>query len=249
MSLISLQGVLRVAPIINGKPGKLLDMGNVPEATLALNQQSEDKTESRTGQRLQIGRLNTGRTCTLSGNLDEWADPRRLALGLYSAALDMAAGSVTGETLPAGLAVGDEVVLDRAFASDLALTDSAGSPVTVNVDHFELIGHAKNIVRMLNIAAYTQPFKAAYDYEAAVSLAIFTQQAPERWVVFDGINTETGEPILIDLYRGRFDPFQNVGLIHAGYGTLPFSIGCLADLSKADDATLGTFGRIRQKSA
>jgi hypothetical protein len=244
MILFSLQGVIKAAIMANGKPGKLLDLGYVPEATLALAQQTETKSESRTGQRLQVGEMVTGRTGTLSGIFDSW-DPRNLALGLHSTPLDIAAGSVTGEEFPTGLVAGDEIALDEAFAEDLVLTDSAGTPATVGVDKYELIGHSTNQVRLLDVAGFTQPFVAAYDYGAATNLAIFSQPAPERWIIFDGINTETNEPVLIDLYRGKFAPFANIGLIHAGYGNLPFTASLLADVSKAADAQLGMFGRIR----
>lgn len=247
-SLFSLQGHIKVAlRDAQGRPGPLHWLGNVPEATLALNQEAVDKSESFTGQRHQIGRLNTGRTAVLSGTMDYWS-VKNMALGLYGTPSVIAGSSVTGEELPDGLLVGEVVQLNHAFATDLVLTDSTPvTPLVVDTEDFRLIGHGLNQVEILGLGAYVQPFVAAYTKASVDNLAIFTAPAPERYVVFDGINTETGEAVLIDLYRGRFDPFQNVGLIHAEYGSLPFQAAILYDAISAVDPVLGGFGRMRSK--
>lgn len=247
-TLFSLQGYIKVAlRLSNGRPGPLHWLGNVPEATLALNQESVDKNESFSGERSQIGRLNTGRTCVFSGTLDYWS-AKNMALGLYAEPSVITASSVTGELLPPGLLAGDVVQLNHAFASALVLTDSTPvTPLVVDTDDFRLIGHGDNQVEIITPGAYVQPFKAAYSKAAVDNLAIFATLPPERYIVFDGINTETGEPILIDLYKGRFDPFGSIALINQEYGNLPFQASILRDSVAAIDPTLGGFGRIRTR--
>jgi len=249
MSLISLQGYVRIGTRLpNGKPGPMHWAGNVPEATLQIAEETTDKNESFSGQRLSYGRLGTSRSGTFNGTFDEWS-LKNLALGLYGTALNTATGSVTDEELPNDLAVGDHVRLDRPYASELVITDStADTPATVDSEHYRLIGHNACIVEILDLASYVQPLKAAYTYAAFDSIEVFTAAAPERYVVFDGINTETGEPVLIDIYRARFAPFADLGLIHQEYGALPFSSAVLFDELNVDANGKGGFFRYTQKA-
>src|SRR5690606_21011984 len=119
MNLFSLQGHIRIGErLASGKPGKLYWAGNVPEATIALAEETTEKNESFSGQRLSYGRLGTSRSGTLNLTLDEWS-LKNLALGLYSAPLNTVGGSVTDEAFPTGLVAGDQVRLDHPYASSL----------------------------------------------------------------------------------------------------------------------------------
>ena len=250
MSLFSLQGYVRVGSIgANGKPGKLRWLGNVPEASLALSTSNSDKNESFSGKRLQLGRLATGTTAQFNMTMDEWS-AENLALAFQASVADIAASTVTGEAFPTGLVVGDQVRLDHAFASSLVLTDSAsGSPATVDPSHYALVGHSGAVVEIRNLASYVQPFKAAYSHAAVQNLALFSAPSREVYLQFDGINTETNEPVLLDLWRVRFDPVSNLPLINAEYGNLPMAASVLYDPTKALDAALSGFGRLQLKKA
>jgi hypothetical protein len=249
MSLFSLQGYIRIGErLVNGRPGKLFWAGNVPEATISIAEETTDTTESFSGNRLSYGRLSTAKTGTFNLTLDEWS-LKNLALGLYSAPLPVVTGSASAEAFPSGLVAGDQVRLAHPYASSLVITDSAGTPATVAAEHYRLIGHNQSIVEILNVASYMQPFNAAYTYAAYDSLEVFTQAAPERYVVFDGVNTETGDGVLVDLYRVRFSPIQNLGLIHSEYGNLPMTGAVLFDGVNVDSNGKGGFFKIRQKTA
>lgn len=249
MSLFSLQGYIRVGERdANGTIGKLRWVGNVPEATLQLNTTSVDKNESYSGQRLQMGRLTTATTAALNYTMDEWS-AANLALAFNATVNDITASTVTSEAFPAGLVAEDLVRLAHPFASNLVITDSAGTPATVDAGHYALEGHGKNIVRIINPASYTQPFKAAYSYAAAQNVVLFSQPGREVFLQFDGINTETGEAVVMDLWRVRHDPVQQLGLINAEYGNLPMTAAVLYDRARAQDAALGGFGRMLSKTA
>lgn len=249
-TLFSMQGRLNIGTLLpNGDIGKLFWVGNVPEATLELNSSTVDKTESYTGQRLQIGRLPTGTTAALNYTMDEWSNAN-LALAFRSTPTDIAASTVTGEVFPDELVAGDIVRLDHPFASSLVLTDStAGTPLTVDPADYLLEGHGMNTVRLINAGAYVQPFKGAYSYEAATNLVLFSQPSANVFLQFDGINTENNEPVVIDLWKVRHDPVKSLGLIHTEYGNLPMTAGVLYDATRAGDPTLGGFGRMMQKAS
>lgn len=249
MSLFSLQGYIRVGTRdANGAIGKMRWVGNVPEATLQLNTTNVDKNESYSGQRLQIGRLPTGTTATLNYTMDEWSTAN-LALCFNASVADIAASTVTGEIFPTGLVAEDLVRLEHPFASSLALTDSAGTPATVDTDKYALEGHGDNIVRIIDPASYTQPFKAAYSYAAVQNMVLFANLGQEVFLQFDGVNTETDEPVVMDLWRVRHDPIQQLGLINQEYGNLPITASVLYDRTRSLDATLGGFGRMLTKAA
>ncbi|SFA72990.1 hypothetical protein [Azotobacter beijerinckii] len=143
-------------------------------------------------------------------------------LALHSSPVAIASGTVSAEELPSGLVAGDEVQLDQRFVSSLVLTDGNASPVTlVEGTHHEIVSLAGGIVKIISPASLTQPFEAAYSYAAANSLAIFANSTPpERWIFFDGINTVTGDKVILDRFRVQFDPVSDFGLINDDWGGL-----------------------------
>lgn len=248
MSLFSFQGkVLLGDRLPNGKLSKPIWCGNVPTCQLQLKTDSTDKTESFSGNRLQYGRLQKGKTATLNLTFDEWLS-KNLTLGLYATELSVAAGSATGESLPTGLVAGDQVKLDHPFVSSLVITDSAGIPATVPAANYSLDSSNAGLVTLKDLGTFVQPFKAAYSYGAAKNLTIFTGTPPERYFLLDGINTETGEPVIVHLYRVRFDPINQLDLITDDYGSLQMVGSVLYDVVNAADANLGGFGKIEQKA-
>lgn len=249
-TLFSLQGFLRVAPIApNGTIGKLRWLGNVPEATLALGTETTDKNESFSGKRLQIGRLETGTTAGFNYTMDYWSSAN-LALAFNAEESVIAASTVTGETFPSALAAGDQVRLDHPFVSSLVITDSATpTPATVPGTHYRLVGHSENVVEILNAGSYLQPFRAAYAYAAANNLVLFSRIGSNVYLQFDGINTETGESVLIELWKVRHDPVSEMALINTEYGSLSMTSAVLFDSTRAQDPVLGGFGRMLQRAA
>jgi hypothetical protein len=246
--LFSLQGYLRIGVRnADGTIGALRWAGNVPEATLELDSSATDKTESYSGKRLQVGRLTTGINAKLNYTLDEWSSAN-LALAFQASVANVTASTVTGEVLPTGLVAGDLVRLDHPFASNLVITDSAGVVATVDAADYALEGHGQNIVRIIDPTSYTQPFKAAYSYAAAKNVVLFSQPGQEVFVQFDGTDTETGTPIVVDLWRVRHDPVKSMGLIHKEYGSLQMTAAVMFDRTRADDPSLGGFGRLLEKA-
>ena len=249
MSLFSLQGKIYLGDRLpNGKLSKPVWVGNAPTCQLKLTTETSNKTESFSGNRLQYGRLQKGKTAELSLTLDEWLAPN-LALGLYATALSVNTGSVTGEALPAGVVAGDLIKLDHPFISALAITDSAGTPATVPGSKWSVESPNSGLMKFSDVATYVQPFKAAYSYAAAQGFTIFTATPPERYFMLDGINTETGEAVIVRLYRVRFDPMGQLDVITDDFGNLPMTGSVLYDVVNGADANLGGFGKIEQQVA
>lgn len=249
MSLFSFQGKVWAGE--RSSAGKLLKpdwAGNVPTMTLQLSTESTNKTESFSGNRLQYGRLQRGKTATLNITFDEWL-PQNIALAIWATQLDVAGSTVTGEVLPTALVAGDYVKLDHPFVSALAITDSAGTPATLPTGNYKLESPNAGLVQLLDPGALVQPFKAAYTYAARESFTMFTDAPPERYILLDGINTETNEPVIVTLYRCKFDPVSDLAFINEEYGSFSLAGSVLYDVVNAANANLGGFGRIDQKAA
>ena len=71
----------------------------------------------------------------------------------------------------------------------------------------------------------------------------------EVYLQFDGINTETGAPVVLELWKVRHNPIASLALINEAYGNLPMTSAVLFDQTKMADAQLGGFGRMLMKAA
>ncbi|MTI74727.1 MAG: hypothetical protein FH747_13895 [Stenotrophomonas sp.] len=249
-NLFSLQGYIKAGlrNAATGKPGPLFWLGNVPEATLEITVESADKRESFSGNRGLYKRMYTQRGGTFSGSMDEWS-LKNLALLLHSQSANVASSPVTAEAFPAALVDGDEVLLAHPYAASLVITDStSGTPLTVDPDDYELVGHNSRIVQLKNVASYVQPFKAAYTPAAYDKLDFFSKEPDEIYVVFDGIDTEYNVPVEIDLFRAQFAPLANFAMINEEFGNLPFSAELLFDSLNTDSNGKGGYARLLSKS-
>lgn len=234
-----------------GKPLALRWVDDAAELQIKLNADKSERTESYTGNRLTKAVLSKSKKASLSLKLNA-ATKENLALALYGTAAVVTTGTVTAEVFPTGLMVGDTVKLDHSKVSSVVLTDSAGTPATLTsgTDYSLESDGAPGLVNILNLGAtpYTQPFKAAYSYAAGVDVAMFTQQAPEKYLVMDGINTVSGERVVARLYLVRFDPASQLDLINSDFSDLSLTGDVLYDELNAIDPTLGGFGKLELPS-
>jgi hypothetical protein len=217
----------------------------VGDATLnvAMEVQTAEHTESFSGQRLPYGRMTTKKSANITLTLFEMRE-EVLALALYANRVQTVAGTATAEALPTGLAVDDLHVLDHPLVTNLVLTDSASAALVEGSD-YALENRTSGLLRILNVAGHTQPFKAAYSYAGIADTLIFTATPPERWVQMVGVNTLNNEPVIVDLYRVRFDPASQLPLHNEEFGSFELSGSLLVDAALAANANLGGFGRVR----
>lgn len=227
-----------------GKPLKQTWLANVPELVLAMTVETTTKAEAFSGERMPYGILNRAKAATLTLTLDEITN-HNLALALYATQVSAASGSVTGEALPTPLAAGDIIRLDRPFISDLVLTASA-TPLVLDTA-YRIESATAGLIEFLT--AQASAVTAAYDYEQTEAFTMFTQTPPERWLMLDGINTENDEPVIVDLYRCKFNPVGSLALINDDYGSMQLTGSVLFDPLNAANANLGGFGRVVRKGA
>ena len=227
-----------------GKPLKHTWLANVPELTLQMSVETSNKVESFSGDKMPYGTLRRGKSATLTLTLDEITN-YNLALALYATQVSSASGSVTGETLPTPLAVGDVIRLERPFASSVVLT-AGGSPLVLGTA-YRVESPTASLIEFL--VAQAAAVTAAYSYEKTEAFTMFTKRPPERWLMLDGINTENDQPVIVDLFRCQFNPVGSLALINDEYGSLQLTGTVLYDRLNADNANLGGFGRMIRKGA
>lgn len=245
--LFSLQGKVysAVRSAITGKPGTRTWLGNVSACSAALATENSNKNESFSGSRLLYGTLQKSKTATLTMTMDEWL-PENLGIALYGTSAAISGSTVTAEAAPAGLVVGSQIQLANQFASSIVVHDSAGSPATLVLGtDYAITSATLGLITIISVGSYTQPFKVNYTYANASALQMFTDvKPPERWITFDGENTNTGEPVIAELYRCQFDPVKDFGFIQDDWGGLEMSASVLYDSVNASNSTFGGFGRL-----
>ncbi len=248
--LFSPQGVIMVAPrdATTGVANKFTDLGNAPKLAVSLKIDVEELKESTTGQRLPMARLEKAKSAEVSMSLHNF-DKRTLQLLLRAASDAGIAGTAVSEVMPTALVVGDIMRLAHPFVSSVVVKDSAGTPVTVAPDDYQLDADG-GVIRILNLGTYQQPLKVSYSYAAAESTPMLTLAAQGYTLLFTGVNTAEGNaPVVVELYNVVFDPASNIDLITDNVTPFELKGSMLIDSSKAaNDATFGQFGRIVRKT-
>lgn len=245
MKDFSFQGKVLLGTVLgNGKPGALRWVGDVPLLNIQVETEEEERTESWSGQR-GTSAIFKKATKVRGGLTMNEALALNLALALHGSAVSVAAGTASAESFPAGLVAGDLIALDNGDISSLVVTDSAGSPATLVPGTDYAIESAKGgLVKILNVGSYLQPFKGTYSFGAQQRIAMLTTQAPEKYLLLDGVNTLDNTRVRLRLYRARFKPVEDLSLINDSFGELPLSFDCLMDAVNVADPLLGGFGRL-----
>jgi hypothetical protein len=228
----------------NGNPIELRTPGNVAELKLSLKTDVIEHYESMSGSRSLDHRMVKQKSASINLTIEEFTK-ENLALALYGNFTNGTTGTVTDEPLPTGIVVGDRYPMAHPKVSALIVKDNANATLTANTHYTADTDFGA--IQFLNLASFTQPFKASYSYGAVTEIGIFTQPLPERFLRLEGVNTaQSNAKILVELYRIAFDPLKEISFISNDYNKFELEGSLLADSTKPVDATLGQFGRIVQ---
>lgn len=241
------QGKLFVAPIVAGVPGQFRWVGNVPDFKPSFDTSKIEHKESSTGQRLLDKVITTENKATISAELEDWSK-ENLALAVRGRSNTVASGSVSGassDVSPAAMVAGDIWALKHQKVSAVVITDSAGSPATLDVGDDYTVDLNFGTITIVNLTGFTLPLKAAYSYAETSVVAFFTQPIPEVAVRFEGVNTaDSNAKVLVEIYRVALDPTKELGLISDELGKFTLEGSALVDSTKTNDLVFGQFGRM-----
>lgn len=231
-----------------GLPKVFTWLGNVSTLTLALEVDKLTHNESYTGLNLEDVNLITAKKSNFTAHVENF-DIDALAFGLYGNKVSVTGASVTGEVLPSGLVVGDEVVTQHPKISTVVVKDSAVTPATLALTTDYTIEDATTgRIKIVSLGAYTQPFKIDYAYGSRKDVGMFLNVAPERWLRYEGINLANGgSKVIFELYKVQVDPMSELPFISDGntVGGYDMKGGALLENLIASTDTLGQFGCIR----
>lgn len=243
------QGVVKVAKRgPTGRPLAFATFADCSAAKLEMKANLTDIFEDQTGDKLLAAQIPGQKSVNLTLTCKQFTKVSA-ALGFYSQPLSIVAGTATGEVFPTGLQAGDEIALKYGNVSNLVITDSTGTPKTMTKDtqyqENSLIFGNVGILQDMTTGAYLEPLKAAYSYGAADSFPMFSQTPEDRYVRIEGLNAaESNAPVLIEIYRGKPQPFSSVDWIGEAAANQDLAIGCLYDPLNAANANYGKFARV-----
>ena len=244
------QGQVFLARRVNGLPAGLEFIGNVSE--LMLNPQTEkiEHTESQTGDNSVDKVIERGLKIEMSMTIDSMASDN-LARMVFGKVTKEDAATVTGEShlaYPGKNLIVNSINL-QTFDS---LTDAGGTTTYVGGTDYEVIDLAAGMIRILDGGAisFGTEVEANYTTGAQETVAAFGEPNTEYWLRFNGLNTaEENNPVIIDCFKVRFAPAQDVAVINDDdFATYQQSGDCLFDATKPAQGKLGRYFSVRQLS-
>lgn len=243
------QGKVKLAII---KPDGTLQpwswVGDVSAFKISMSEETISHRESYSGKKAKVREFGYSSEATVEAVLHS-IDTRNLALFTDGTQTEQDAGTVTAETLPELLA-GEEVVLAHPGVSDVVITDSAASPVTLDAENYTVDPAYGTLVIHTLPSGAEQPFKVAYSHAASKQVAFLNSTSrPNVALRYEGINlAENGAPVIAELYKCAPSLLNELALITDGNDVagMPVNFGVLLDSLKPAGGGLGQFGRLIQ---
>lgn len=239
--LISLQGELHLAKMVNSVPSALLPVGNTPELQIAISSESTDHYESKTGLRAKDTVLRKQTAVAISGTLEE-VTKQNLAMVLSGKSIEIPETQLTDIDLGT-VQIGAMIDLGHRNLSEVAFKDS--SDAAIEADKYLLDSVYGTVI--FN-EAVTGPVKFSAKSGAKTRTTIATNLGNEYRLLFKGIDTVTGDKVILTLWRVEFSPDTEFDLIHEDFGSYSIEGEALADITKANDEELSVFGHIERFS-
>jgi hypothetical protein len=242
--LLSGQGVVSHAPRDgSGQPGDFKWGGNAPDFVVSLATETLEHKESYTGKRLVDSRITTETNATISITVDDFKEAN-LELGLYGTAAAIAGGAVVDEAVLATVPKLGEIYSLKSTGRVSAVT-LEGNAVLIDAEQYEV--DASGNIQFLDLTDIAAPITASYTNAASRRVAAFKTSAPERYVRLASLNTAvptSGGDFtrrIINLFRTRFDPTENIGLINDEFATMVLNGSVLVDPLRSASGDEGQF--------
>jgi hypothetical protein len=234
--LISLQGELFLAKMINGQPAALLPVGNMPELQLQISSESTDHYESKTGMRAKDAVLRKQTGVSVSGTLEE-VTKANLAMVLSGKSIQVGASTITDQAIGA-VKAGEMVDLGIRNLTGVSFKGPADAAITA--DKYTLDEVFGTVIFNEEIT----DVKWSGGAGAITRTTIADNVGGEYRFFFKGVDTYQGDKVAVTLWRLELSPDTEFDLIHEDFASYNIEGECLADITKANDAELSIFGHI-----
>lgn len=239
--LISLQGELFLAKMVNGIPSSLMPIGNTPDLQLQITTDTTDHYESKTGFRAKDAVLRKQTGVTISGTLEE-VTKQNLAMVMSGKTSEIAGAAVTNQSI-GSVQSGAMIDLGKRNLSEVTFKD--GSDVAISPDKYLLDAAFGTVVFNESI---TGDVKWSGESGIVTRTTIANNLGVEYRFFFKGVDTYQGDKVAVTLWRVELSPETEFDLINEDFASYEIEGECLADISKAMDSELSIFGHIERFS-
>jgi hypothetical protein len=223
------------------KPGAGVWLGNAPDFTLTLTGEYQDHRESYSGQNLLDISYIPAKSAAMTATLEEF-NAFNLALCLNGESQTVPADAV-GKTVefPDALSAGETYALGDINIDTFSFSDSASQPVAPELYAFDKGTGTLDILGVVAAGAELEYTTLAFE-----ATSMFTQPDAEWWLRYAGVNMlDSNKPTVVDLYRVKFDPAQNLPFISQELAQFPLAGTPLADSNRPANDVFGQFGKIQ----
>ena len=172
-----------------------------------------------------------------------------IALYTFGTKATVTGGAISGQAFTTGIVAGAYQV----FPADItnlstftSIVDSAGSPATLVQGTDYMVDNEAGVVKFLNVAGFTQPFKVNGTQDAGSQVAGISVRAQERWLRHKAINIADSDNYgVLDIYRIQIDPAASWQLISDANEPQKYEIGfqILKDTTKSTSDAGGQYFR------
>ena len=210
------------------KTGVKRAIGNASALTFAADEEKKDLLDFQNaggGKANSISRI-TGVTMDLTA---VELSPENIALAIRGSVTAVTAGAVTGEALTAHLdgLVRFANIPDPAVAP--VITGSGGTPTYTEGTDYTVVGAG---IIPLGTGTITEglALEAGYTKAAGNVVQAMVDSSSEFEMIFDGLNeAQSGKRVVVQAYRVKFSPGQNVAWIGDNFAELQISGEVLKD--------------------
>jgi len=213
-----------------GAAAPLAEVGNVSDLTLSPQEDTKellDKTSPGGGTYNEVRRI-TG--VDMAVTMHD-VSPANLSRALYGSSTATIAGSVTGESVT-GYNDGLNRLAHGGVQAVTKVTDSTATTTYVEGTDYETRPSGIFILAGGNITD-GETLLVDYDYVASDVIEALTTSGKEYELVFEGLNeARSDKQAILDCYRWRPGPAQNISMIGDDYAALTITGKLLKDTSK-----------------
>ena len=233
---ISLQGKFYLSEIANGVAGAMRHLGNVPEFELEITTDQVEHQESTSGQRTTDFVLTKTTGVNFKGQLEE-VDEANLQYILSGMKSEVASKTLADQAL-GSIKAGHEIKLNGYALTEVTFSSGA---TAIAADKYTLDAVFGTVIFHEAIA---DSVTASFTTGAVSHTTIASEFNKEYELFFKGINTATGEHMVVRLWRTKKSPETTFPLIHEELGQYEISGQALSDTEKGLDPTLGLYGHV-----
>lgn len=239
--VLSLQGELCLAKIVNGIAGTLLPIGNMPTLKLNITTDKVDHYDSRYGFRAKDETLYKQTGVGIEGDLDT-VNETNLALVMSGKSIEVASQTIADVSLGT---VTTNAMVDLGHRNLTSVTFKDGSDAAIDPNKYVLDAAFGTVTF---IEAITGAVKWSGTAAAKTRTTIANNIGTEYKALFKGIDTLSGDKVVVELHRLTLSPETEFDLINEEFNTFSITGDCKADNSKANDAELSVWGHIERFS-